>query len=55
MNKGKANSLVLIITQSPIHAIVHVSILFSVSASGLRVLRIRKWLVGVDELLRVIA
>lgn len=37
-----------------IHAFVHVSVLFSVSASGLSILRIRKWLVGVDELLRVI-
>lgn len=43
----------LIITQSPIRAIVHASVLFSVSASGLSILRIRKWLVGVDELLRV--
>lgn len=42
----------LIITQSPIHAIVHASLLFSVSASGLSILRIRKWLVGVDELFR---
>lgn len=36
----------LIITQSPIHAIVYVGILFLVSASGLSILRIRKWLVA---------